>query len=460
MSDVYVVLHISTTTDENGIYSNNDSSEIIEMAWALVDYKTLEESCNDFVLIKPINAPITPLCTNLTALTWEHVRNAGTLKDAINKLDDFLKEEVIAKNLEFSFVTLNSWDLRMKLPKKCKERSISLPPYLELSRYFDLKKEIIRWQEFVHPEFLRASSASSSSSSSSSSTSSSFIWGGNTISLSQQQQQQALILNAPRRASEEVELLVRIMRALIRKAPYNLPIFKKPHDSHLDLKQFFAEKSKILYMSNLPIDTTQSELESWFTQFGGRPIAFWSLKMPNNENGTTGFAIFATHEEAVDSLAMNGRLLNEKVVEVQPSSVKVLDRSQEILTPFPSSKNRPRPGDWTCPSCGFSNFQRRTACFRCSFPAASAAAIQESIGGINTGLQQGYNSNQHNHHLNNGNHNSGSNGGNNRNANSVPFRAGDWKCINENCAYHNFAKNICCLKCGAPRVSSTIIGNN
>lgn len=26
----------------------------------------------------------------------------------------------------------------------------------------------------------------------------------------------------------------------------------------------------------------------------------------------------------------------------------------------------PRPGDWECPTCGFSNYQRRTECFRCS----------------------------------------------------------------------------------------------
>ena len=69
---------------------------------------------------------------------------------------------------------------------------------------------------------------------------------------------------------------------------------------------------------------------------------------------------------------MNGRALNEKAIEVSPSSSRVLDRAAEILTPFPPSKNRPRPGDWTCPSCGFSNFQRRTACFRCSFPAMGA----------------------------------------------------------------------------------------
>src|SRR5690606_39706843 len=70
---------------------------------------------------------------------------------------------------------------------------------------------------------------------------------------------------------------------------------------------------------------------------------------------------------------MNGRALNEKAIEVSPSSSRVLDRAADILTPFPPSKNRPRPGDWTCPSCGFSNFQRRTACFRCSYPAVSAA---------------------------------------------------------------------------------------
>ena len=81
--------------------------------------------------------------------------------------------------------------------------------------------------------------------------------------------------------------------------------------------------------------------------------------------------------QAAESLSMNGRALNDRAIEVSPSSSRVLDRAAgsqppggpPLLTPFPPSKNRPRPGDWTCPSCGFSNFQRRTACFRCSFPA-------------------------------------------------------------------------------------------
>jgi hypothetical protein len=42
----------------------------------------------------------------------------------------------------------------------------------------------------------------------------------------------------------------------------------------------------------------------------------------------------------------------------------------------------------------------------------------------------------------------------------VPFRAGDWKCGNETCAYHNFAKNINCLRCGSSRSNAAVIADN
>lgn len=151
---------------------------------------------------------------------------------------------------------------------------------------------------------------------------------------------------------------------------------------------------------------------------------------------------------------MNGRALNEKAIEVSPSSSRVLDRAAEILTPFPPSKNRPRPGDWTCPSCGFSNFQRRTACFRCSFPAMAAAPDP-------MGYPYGYGPPsmvpQHFGHVGHGMGHSRAVGGN---SGTVPFRAGDWKCGTEGCAYHNFAKNINCLRCGAPRSGAAIIADS
>lgn len=148
---------------------------------------------------------------------------------------------------------------------------------------------------------------------------------------------------------------------------------------------------------------------------------------------------------------MNGRALNEKAIEVSPSSSRVLDRAAEILTPFPPSKNRPRPGDWNCPSCGFSNFQRRTACFRCSFPAAGSQADPYGYGAYGYGPPHMMGHPPHmGHHGHSMHHGRGG-------AGVVPFRAGDWRCGADGCSYHNFAKNVNCLRCGAPRAGAAVV---
>lgn len=158
---------------------------------------------------------------------------------------------------------------------------------------------------------------------------------------------------------------------------------------------------------------------------------------------------------------MNGRALNEKAIEVSPSSNRVLDRAADILTPFPPSKNRPRPGDWTCPSCGFSNFQRRTACFRCSFPAVSAPPdpmYGYGYGGGHPGMM----GHPVHHHMGHHGHGMGGGGGMGRgggDGSRVPFRAGDWKCGSDGCGYHNFAKNVSCLRCGASRASAAVVAD-
>ena len=156
---------------------------------------------------------------------------------------------------------------------------------------------------------------------------------------------------------------------------------------------------------------------------------------------------------------MNGRALNEKAIEVSPSSSRVLDRAAEILTPFPPSKNRPRPGDWTCPSCGFSNFQRRTACFRCSFPAVSGGPGGDPMGYSNYGYGPPHMMPPHHHMGHHGGHgmNHGRGGGG---GGMVPFRAGDWKCGSEGCGYHNFAKNVSCLRCGASRAGAAVVADS
>jgi len=155
---------------------------------------------------------------------------------------------------------------------------------------------------------------------------------------------------------------------------------------------------------------------------------------------------------------MNGRALNEKAIEVSPSSSRVLDRAADILTPFPPSKNRPRPGDWTCPSCGFSNFQRRTACFRCSFPLNGATEQQQ----YNYGYGYGHPGVMHHpHHMGHGPMMGGARGGGGAAGGGVvPFRAGDWKCGGEGCNYHNFAKNVSCLRCGASRAGAAVVADS
>jgi hypothetical protein len=148
---------------------------------------------------------------------------------------------------------------------------------------------------------------------------------------------------------------------------------------------------------------------------------------------------------------MNGRALNEKAIEVSPSSHAVLDRAAEVLTPFPPSKNRPRPGDWTCPSCGFSNFQRRTACFRCSYPAMGAAPPSDPNMGYPYGYPPAPPPMMH------GNYSQGMT--NRQVGGSAPFRPGDWTCSQMSCRYHNFAKNVSCLRCGSSRANAVIIGS-
>ena len=158
---------------------------------------------------------------------------------------------------------------------------------------------------------------------------------------------------------------------------------------------------------------------------------------------------------------MNGRALNEKAIEVSPSSSRVLDRAAEILTPFPPSKNRPRPGDWTCPSCGFSNFQRRTACFRCSYPAVSAGPGGDPMGYSSYGYgAPAHMMGPHHHMGHHGGHGMGHGRAMGGGGGMVPFRAGDWKCGSEGCGYHNFAKNVSCLRCGASRAGAAVVADS
>lgn len=413
---------------------------------------------------------------------------------------------------EFVICSLGSiWHIRVTLPRQARDESWLLPPFMQHPKLFDLWREVNVWVS-NHPE--RCGKTTDQRNKQNISTKFNKNWetlsyllgdgAAETLNLSPIEQCSKVLITLHSSCSTEKD------QELVLTHPYN---------SNLDIKCFLQEKSKVLYINNLPQDTTQSELESWFTQFGSRPVGFWTVKNvvevasnSSNSNNSlyvdepdsiSGFVVYQTHEEALDSLSLNGRsiLSNmsntkqprvvEHVVEIQTSSATVLEKVQEILSPFPQSKNRPRPGDWTCPSCAFSNFQRRTACFRCSFPASSAVQVNKNgynkiqTQQANNGTQYSksrsqtadYNDNvQNQQQLLLGQLASAQDfsqkmkmqqqqrfGYSNRamqssqvslqggatNGSKVPFRAGDWKCTI--CTYHNFAKNVVCLRCGGPK---------
>lgn len=255
--------------------------------------------------------PSTTLCSiltsrtaSLTTLTWEHVRSAGSFRDAINRFDGFAQEHLLPNNLEFSFVTLDSWDLRVQLPREARDKAVVLPPYLQHSRTFDLRTEYQRWQQH-HPESLPFGPSSLSNICAALEVEP--VQSSAPIKHNLPFHLQALAPASPRRAMEEAVTLARVLRGLIRKSqpPHEHPdVLTRPMDARADVRAFLSERSKVLHMSGLPHDTTQSELESWFTQFGGRPIAFWTLRTPDQHKPTgSGFAVFSSHEEASSLLS-------------------------------------------------------------------------------------------------------------------------------------------------------------
>lgn len=464
MADVYVVVHFATTCDDTAIYVPRDAREAVVFSWCTVDASSLEVLPQQTILVKPANTPITPEFTRRYKLLADDVKESPGLKDAVAQLDRGISAATAGR--DFSFVTADIHTLRVLLPREARDKLVVLPASLQHPRVFDLFNEYLKWQA-THPEAMSYPASSLS----------------NIVTALEVDTPPGWAADACDDSRLTATVYARILVNLAKKSvPVSLHehVLTKPYDAALDAKIFLAERSKTLHLANIPPDASQLDLEGWFGQYGPRPVAFWALKNNDVEaknqqryhksKGLAGFVIFAKHEEAAEALFMNGRILLDRVIEVQPSSTRVLDRAAELLTSLPPSKNRPRPGDWTCPLCGFSNFQRRIACFRCLFPATSAVAIHEQIY-TNPNGETGANMRRHKSedkqagygydyqpsmkHGNAYNYNyNGAHGQKPHYGNSVPFRAGDWKCVNESCQYHNFAKNSSCLKCGAIKPTS------
>lgn len=270
---------------------------------------------------------------NTTKLVWADVEHAGSFKDAIMAFDNFIQQKILTQHASFSFVSLGTWDLRVRIAREAREKAHILPDYIQYPRLYDLTSEYSQWANLYADSLSTPHSLSSICSALD-------IKPSSTEEVSSYQEDQNLLPSpGARRAIEQCATMHKILRALVKRydgADKRLKLFQRPLDSKADIASFLQESSKVLHLSGLASDTTQSELESWFTSFGGRPVAFWTLRTPDLHKPTgTGFAIFATHDEAVENLNMNGRALGDRTIEVLPSSSRILDRASEILTPFP-----------------------------------------------------------------------------------------------------------------------------
>lgn len=479
-----------------------------------------------------------------------------------------------------------SAEVRTQIIREAREKSITIPSYLQYPLCFDLKSEYNKWHKH-HPEYPYITPITMSNICSS--------LGLNNSPSPNKHNVSSLSLVPNRKCIEEAAILAQILSTLIYKSQpieTHEDILSHPIDLKSDMMCFLNDNSCVVFLSNLPHDITHNELETWFFHHGLQPTELWTLRTPELFKPLGyGFALFNTHEEAIDSLNLNGNSLNDRIIEVLPSIYGVLDKAADIITHFPQTKNRPRPGDWNCPSCGFSNFQRRTACFRCSFPLpGSAFQNTHQNTGYNNNMANGFNfksnmgnisksphhslsditvqnaslesfqsqtnenpktkldgyqrykfdpeeeqasmiqseymdmnpsspvkydsrhrlsygnegsspytnesaqTSQHSFHnslnmnvlqnrsvgsftkpadgmneqrkstssLAGGNYNPNNSKGNyngtpGNSSNVIPFRAGDWRCGVQGCDYHNFAKNVNCLKCGASRISASVL---
>ncbi|ODV92638.1 hypothetical protein CANCADRAFT_14512, partial [Tortispora caseinolytica NRRL Y-17796] len=438
--DAYVVLYIATTCDDQGIHTTKEKMEIIELAWSICDANTIDTWTTGSARIKPQTSSVNSMCTSLTNLTYDDLKDAGSLDDALELLHTDIETCVLAHKKSFAFVTFNAWDIRVQLIKDAFVKGTLLKQYLRHPKVFDLRSECGHWS-LRHPSAPIQSPNSLQN-----------IYSILDISGDSTDDIARLALKPTRSGDEEILLITQALRSLKRKsapAEEYPEVLTMPLDSWADLCAFMSEQSRVLFLSNLPIETTQSELEQFFAHYKVKPQAYWTLRTPDHlRSSGTGIVVFETHEDASHCLTLNGRSINEQPVEVSASSNTILERARDILTSFPVNKNRPRPGDWNCPMCGFSNFQRRAYCFRCSSPSPAAAF---------TGNYHHQHQHQHGYNHGTGTQQHRHNGGA---SNAVPFRAGDWKCGTEGCGYHNFAKNVSCLRCGASRASAAIVADS
>ncbi|KAI9312821.1 ribonuclease H-like domain-containing protein [Dichotomocladium elegans] len=426
--DRLIVLHLEATCDENltnpaAIQVTKENAEVIELTFVVIDTTTMQLVHEQRILVRPERTPLTPFCTQITGITWSQLSEAGTFKDAIKDLDKYIQNEMVAKKLSFCFVTHGGWILRIQISREARDKNIELPGYLAYYQMFDLKQEVQRWQMHHHPEVsLRTTSLADLC---------------ETFQLERVTSKKSIGVDA-------CLTIVNVIRYLA--AFRYQDIFVRPIDYGADLQQFKTESSKIVRLAGLPYEVTQGELEAWFSSNGLRPAMTWMIQATDHAKpSVSGFAMFQSHEDALRGLALNGRCLGDRPIEVSVSNERVIEAAAGLLTQFPvqaNSRRRVRPGDWNCPNCQFHNFASRRNCFKCN--AENPNPVPTSTPGDWTCTCGFHNYPSRTHCLKC-----------NSDRSRISIRPGDWFCPNQECYFQNFASRTSCYRCHTPNPNPT-----
>ena len=117
--DKIIVIDLESTCWE-GQPPAGQSSEIIEVGVATVDVATLERGAKRSLLVKPARSQVSEFCTRLTTLTADHLKDAGTLADAVK----VLKREY--QSQDRLWASWGDYD-RRQFERVCKDAGVGYP---------------------------------------------------------------------------------------------------------------------------------------------------------------------------------------------------------------------------------------------------------------------------------------------------------------------------------------------
>lgn len=117
-----LVVDVESTCQENkdGQPQETFVSEIIEVGYAVLDYKTNEIKEDGSIIVKPIQSVVTPYCTNLTSLTQEIVDRGISFQEACETLQ---RDLISGGRLWGSF---GNYDVEM-FRKECERKNVKYP---------------------------------------------------------------------------------------------------------------------------------------------------------------------------------------------------------------------------------------------------------------------------------------------------------------------------------------------